>query len=367
MWAPASVARPWANRSRGSVSVSRPMMFTVTAVHAGWARVTERKVENGSHVILELRSHCCFDRVMAGVVGAGRELVHGQLAVRKEQLDGEDADDVDCLGHLFCDRSRPGSDAFFYGRRHGDLSALPVHLDGLYRLVYDVVAPGPSCDHHREFLLQVQEWLGHDRRAFRKVSGDGLERLLPAFDHEDAPPVISAVRELQDGPWPVGDHRLQVVAAHHRGKWGHGYPGRRKGMAHREFVGHSSERPCRWTQYGSGRLQVRERVEVHHFVIERDNVALLGESTQVVGVDSTPESSSRGHDRCGVVKAICQEAEFYCQRDGRLMGHPCQLPGTDDSEDRTSAHGVKGRQSERIMDRQNATAPSTRGGSASAV
>ena len=72
------------------------MQLTIALKPARLGRA-ERQAEDGAQVVLELAGLGAFDRPVARVVDARRDLVREQLAVDVEQLDGEHADVVELV------------------------------------------------------------------------------------------------------------------------------------------------------------------------------------------------------------------------------------------------------------------------------
>ena len=100
------------------------------------AHLAERQVQHAAQVVLELRRLARLDGVVAGVVGAGRQLVHQDAAVvRQEHLHPRHAQAVGRGGGRRRNLARPGERVAVDRRGRHDLVA---HVVALHRLHHGV-------------------------------------------------------------------------------------------------------------------------------------------------------------------------------------------------------------------------------------
>src|SRR5918993_3881745 len=131
---------------------------------AARGRRTQREVHDGAEVVLELGRHGAVLGPVAGVVGAHRQLVDQDAAVgRLEELDGEDARDVERTGDAQGDLLRlTGEGGREVGRRSDHLVTDAVELSGGDDRVGRGLAAGRARDQGRELAPEVDELLGED-------------------------------------------------------------------------------------------------------------------------------------------------------------------------------------------------------------
>ena len=300
---------------------------------------SERPVEHGAEVLLELGGHAALDRVVAGVMGPERELVDDQSAARLEQLDREDAGRVDRVGYLERKRSRAVGELWLDRGGSEDLAAHAIALDRLDDGIGDAFSASRTGDENRELAFELQPGLEEQsaRVLLQRLRGGPCVR-----QREDTPAVITAA-------WGLGDERPAVDARESRE-----IVPRTRMDERRDRKAEPRERVASVDLVlgkalrGSGRsepdpigLERGEMLGSDPLVVEGDDVGAGRERPQVVESvrGAHDEHGARAHGRFGGVSR--ENAQPNAERDRRLVGHARELAGTDHRDSRCGVRGAE--------------------------
>ena len=310
-------------------------------------RGSQRPVQHGAQVLLELAGHGAVHAPVPGVVRAHGQLVDGEAGVRAgrlEQLHGHHAGDAELAGQQQGRLLRGGGDARVQTRGRGDhLVAHAVHLDGLHHGPRARLAGGTPGHHRGELpgkgdglLCEQPRAVGRAGAAFEPLGGRSTGGGLRTVHEEHSLAVVAAARGLEHhGPARALAEGHQVLGRVDLRPAGVRQAQPLHGLAHHELVLCVHER-IRTGPHGHALgLEGAQVLGGHVLVVEGEDVHVRREAAQglQIGVVTGGRTVHGGHG--ARVRGLCEDPQLHSESGGGGGHHAGQLTAAHDADDGT--------------------------------
>ncbi|GFJ91437.1 hypothetical protein Prum_050790 [Phytohabitans rumicis] len=300
---------------------------------SGQRRLAHGVVQDRPQVLLELRRPGALDGPVPGVVRTHGELVHQHATVHFEEFDGEQPDDAqrrrDVDGELLGRHRQVFGEA---GCRGEHLDADPVLLHGLHHRVRRDLPERRARHQHGQLPAQ--------RHPLLQDQLDVRQRVVGA-EHPHPPAVVPAADRLRDHrPADLVAERADLLRCGHRPPVRDRRAQRGQPFPHGPFVLGVQQRVGARVDGHAVGGQRADEVGRHVLVVERDDVAALGEGAQGGQVGVVAEVQVGHHQRGAVVGRRGEHAQGLAKGDRGLMGHPGQLPSAHHADNGQTGSGI---------------------------